>query len=60
MMIFTKILIMENILFTPLQAGAITLKNKMVMAPMTRSRADDNNIPTQIMAEYYAQRASAA
>jgi N-ethylmaleimide reductase len=50
---------MENILFTPLQAGAIELKNKMVMAPMTRSRADHNNVPTPIMAEYYAQRATA-
>jgi N-ethylmaleimide reductase len=45
-------------LFTPIQIGAITLPNRMVMAPMTRLRAT-NSIPTSLMAEYYAQRASA-
>jgi len=50
---------MGNKLFTPIQAGAITLTNRIVMAPMTRSRATENNIPTDIMAEYYAQRADA-
>lgn len=50
---------MENKLFTPLQLGAITLKNHMVMAPMTRSRATADNIPVEMMADYYAQRAGA-
>jgi 2,4-dienoyl-CoA reductase-like NADH-dependent reductase (Old Yellow Enzyme family) len=45
-------------LFTPIQMGAFTLPNRMVMAPMTRLRAT-NAIPTPLMAEYYAQRASA-
>jgi len=50
---------MNDKLFSPIQAGAVTLKNKLVMAPMTRNRADSNNIPTDIMAEYYGQRAGA-
>lgn len=47
-----------NNLFTPYVLGNITLANRIVMAPMTRSRAIDN-IPNELMAEYYAQRASA-
>ncbi|MEH6704969.1 MULTISPECIES: alkene reductase [Galbibacter] len=40
--------------------GAFTLKNKIIMAPMTRSRADNSeNAPTDLMATYYEQRASA-
>jgi N-ethylmaleimide reductase len=50
---------MENKLFSPLQAGTIELKNRVVMAPMTRSRATENNVPTDIVAEYYSQRAGA-
>ena len=46
-------------LFDPLQLGPITLANRIVMAPMTRSRNDDAGCPTDIMATYYAQRASA-
>ncbi|AUT04397.1 alkene reductase [Nostoc sp. CENA543] len=45
-------------LFTPVQLGSYTLPNRIVMAPMTRLRAIDN-IPNALMAEYYAQRASA-
>ena len=45
-------------LLTPYKLGLIELKNKIVMAPMTRSRAIDN-IPNRLMAEYYEQRASA-
>ena len=48
---------MEN-LFKPHLLGNITLANRIVMAPMTRSRAV-NNIPNKLMAAYYAQRASA-
>ena len=46
-------------LFTPLKLGALELRNRIVMAPMTRSRADVNAVPTQVMADYYRQRASA-
>lgn len=46
-------------LFTPLQVGKITLQNRIVMAPLTRFRADDNNAPIlPLVKEYYAQRAS--
>lgn len=47
------------ILFTPFSAGALQLPNRIVMAPMTRSRAGAGNVPTPLMATYYRQRASA-
>lgn len=46
-------------LFSPVQLGAFALKNRIVMAPLTRCRADADHVPTPMMAEYYAQRASA-
>ena len=46
-------------LFDPIQLGPITCKNRIWMAPLTRGRATRDHVPTQIMAEYYAQRASA-
>lgn len=46
-------------LFSPYDLGALTLPNRIVMPPMTRSRAGAGNVPTPLMAEYYAQRASA-
>ncbi|HBJ87497.1 MAG TPA: alkene reductase [Verrucomicrobiales bacterium] len=46
-------------LFTPLQAGALKLPNRILMAPLTRCRADADHNPMPLMAEYYAQRASA-
>ncbi|HDL7823359.1 TPA: alkene reductase [Yersinia enterocolitica] len=46
-------------LFTPLKVGNITLNNRVVMAPMTRSRARKGDIADELTAEYYAQRASA-
>ncbi|MEO8891134.1 MAG: alkene reductase [Coleofasciculaceae cyanobacterium] len=48
-----------NILFQPLQMGDLTLPNRILMAPLTRSRAEDGHLPSRLMAEYYAQRASA-
>ena len=48
----------KNTLFTPIKVGAIELKNHIVMAPMTRCRAI-GNIPNDLMATYYQQRASA-
>lgn len=46
-------------LFTPVQIGRLTLPNRLVMAPMTRSRADDAGVPSNLVVSYYAQRASA-
>ena len=46
-------------LFTPYRLGTLELPNRIVMPPMTRSRAGTGNAPTPLMAEYYAQRASA-
>lgn len=46
-------------LFDPLTIGALELRNRIVMAPMTRNRADVQGIPTAMMATYYGQRASA-
>ena len=46
-------------LFAPLTVGELTLRNRIIMAPLTRCRADAQHIPTPMMAEYYAQRASA-
>jgi N-ethylmaleimide reductase len=45
-------------LFDPVQAGALSLANRIVMAPLTRNRAPEA-IPTPLMATYYAQRATA-
>lgn len=46
-------------LFEPVNLGPYRLANRIVMAPLTRSRAGDDGVPTSLMAEYYAQRASA-
>jgi N-ethylmaleimide reductase len=46
-------------LFDPVVLGPYTLANRIVMAPLTRSRADDEGVPGELQATYYAQRASA-
>ena len=46
-------------LFTPASIGRTTAANRIFMAPMTRSRADDEGVPGDITVEYYAQRAGA-
>src|SRR3970040_2341696 len=46
------------LLFSETTLGTLTLQNRMVMAPMTRNRAT-SNIPNDLMAQYYGQRASA-
>ncbi|SFN11261.1 N-ethylmaleimide reductase [Formivibrio citricus] len=47
-------------LFSPLSLGTVSLKNRLIMAPMTRSRAGQpGDVPTSLNAEYYAQRAGA-
>lgn len=48
-----------NRLFEPFVLGEVTLANRLVMAPMTRSRAAAHGVPTPEMARYYAQRATA-
>ena len=49
----------ETTLFTPLRLGAVQLKHRVVMAPLTRSRSiQPNSVPGNLMADYYAQRAS--
>src|ERR1700756_407678 len=47
-----------NQLFTPVRVGRYTLRNRLVMSPMTRSRAEFDGTPGELAAEYYAQRAS--
>jgi 2,4-dienoyl-CoA reductase-like NADH-dependent reductase (Old Yellow Enzyme family) len=44
--------------FTPVRVGRYALPNRLVMAPMTRSRAKFDGTPGELAAEYYAQRAS--
>jgi N-ethylmaleimide reductase len=46
-------------LFQPVRLGPYQLANRIVMAPLTRSRAGEDGVPRPLMAEYYAQRASA-
>ncbi len=50
---------MIKALFEPCSLGSLLLKNRVVMAPMTRSRASDDGTPTDMMVEYYRQRAGA-
>ena len=45
-------------LFSPLDLGSVVLKNRIVMAPMTRSRAGSDAVPSPMAAEYYASRAT--
>lgn len=46
-------------LLDPITIGDLTLPNRVFMAPLTRSRASEGRVPNPLMAEYYAQRASA-
>ena len=46
-------------LLDPLQIGALTLRNRIIMAPLTRKRAGDERVPNALMAKYYSERASA-
>ena len=50
---------MTDVLFTPVRLGALELRNRIVMAPMTRDRAGPGDAPTNAMIEYYRQRAGA-
>lgn len=46
-------------LFDPVQLGAVALRNRIVMAPMTRTRASEGRVPNDLMRLYYSQRAGA-
>jgi 2,4-dienoyl-CoA reductase-like NADH-dependent reductase (Old Yellow Enzyme family) len=46
-------------LFDPIQMGDLLLKNRIIMAPLTRCRADEGRVPNDLMRDYYVQRASA-
>jgi N-ethylmaleimide reductase len=49
----------QDTLFTSYTLGSLTLSNRIVMAPLTRNRAGDGLVPSDLAATYYAQRASA-
>lgn len=46
-------------IFDPIKLGDLELPNRIIMAPLTRCRADEGRVPNALMAEYYVQRASA-
>lgn len=46
-------------LFDPIQIGALSLRNRIIMAPLTRCHSSEGRVPNPLMAEYYRQRASA-
>jgi N-ethylmaleimide reductase len=46
-------------LFEPVQLGSLVLANRVFMAPLTRTRADEEGVPSELAATYYSQRASA-
>lgn len=48
-----------SVLLQPLKVGALTLPNRIIMAPLTRARAGDERLPNDLMALYYSQRATA-
>ncbi len=50
---------MPQSLFEPVQLGELQLRNRVVMAPMTRNRADADGVPTALMAQHYGARADA-
>jgi 2,4-dienoyl-CoA reductase-like NADH-dependent reductase (Old Yellow Enzyme family) len=50
---------MNSVLFQPFHLRDLTLRNRIVMAPMTRARAGAARLPNRLLAEYYAQRSSA-
>ncbi|HQT43801.1 MAG TPA: alkene reductase, partial [Halothiobacillus sp.] len=49
----------HSVLLHPISLGQIELANRLVMAPLTRCRAGAGNVPTDLMVEYYRQRATA-
>ena len=49
----------NSVLFQPVALGDLSLRNRIVLAPLTRSRSGSARIPNRLMAEYYTQRSSA-
>src|SRR5690348_11070923 len=49
---------MTSTLYDPIRLGDITLDSRIVMAPLTRNRAGAGQVPTELMAQYYRQRAN--
>ncbi len=49
----------KNNLFSPIRLGDLTLANRIIMAPLTRNRAGEGNVPQAMNVEYYRQRAGA-
>jgi N-ethylmaleimide reductase len=49
---------MTSNLFTPVELGAMALPNRVLLAPLTRNRADAGNVPSELALTYYVQRAS--
>ena len=49
---------MSSALFTPLQVGGLTLSHRIVLAPLTRSRATKDHVHTNLGVEYYGQRSA--
>jgi len=54
----TARMVTSSKLFQPMRIGNIELSNRIVLAPLTRYRADDSHVPLPFVADYYAQRAS--
>ncbi len=50
---------MATDLFTPVTLGSLELSNRIIMAPLTRNRAGEGNVPQALNTEYYTQRATA-
>ena len=50
---------MKPTLFSPVQIGDLQLRNRIIMAPMTRARAEPDHVAGELIAQHYAQRASA-
>ena len=46
-------------LFDPIRVGSLDLPNRIIMAPLTRARATEDRVPTELMRDYYVQRAAA-
>ena len=46
-------------LFDPISVGAWNLRNRIIMAPLTRCRSSEGRVPNELMAEYYRQRSGA-
>ena len=51
--------VLDMKLLSPIQFGALALKNRVIMAPLTRMRATEGDVPGELAAQYYSQRASA-